>query len=165
MQLTVNTEQHEVAIAGHETLLTVLRERLELTGTKLGCGRGECGACTVLVGGRLAYSCLTLAAACEGEAITTIEGLGAPGALHPLQQAFIDLDALQCGFCTPGQLMAASALLATCDDPTPDDIRAAMSGNLCRCGTYPKIVRAVQAAAVAVRAAARPSNARGPDAT
>jgi aerobic-type carbon monoxide dehydrogenase small subunit (CoxS/CutS family) len=151
MQLTVNSQQHEVALAGHETLLTVLRERLELTGTKLGCGRGECGACTVLVGGRLAYSCLTLAAACEGQPITTIEGLGAPDALHPLQQAFIDLDALQCGFCTPGQLMAASALLAKCDDPTPEDIRTAMSGNLCRCGTYPKILRAVQAAAAALR--------------
>jgi aerobic-type carbon monoxide dehydrogenase small subunit (CoxS/CutS family) len=151
MELTVNTERHEVAVAGHETLLTVLRERLQLTGTKLGCGRGECGACTVLVGGRLAYSCLTLAAACEGESITTVEGLGAPGSLHPLQQAFIDLDALQCGFCTPGQLMAASALLARCSDPTPDDIRSAMSGNLCRCGTYPKIVRAVQAAAAAMR--------------
>ncbi len=165
MQLTVNTEQHEVAIAGHETLLTVLRERLQLTGTKLGCGRGECGACTVLVGGRLAYSCLTLAAACEGEAITTIEGLGAHGALHPLQQAFVDLDALQCGFCTPGQLVAASALLARHDDPSEEVIRVAMSGNLCRCGTYPKIVRAVQTAAVALRADAQRSVARGPDAT
>lgn len=151
MQLTVNSEPHEVALAGHETLLTVLRERLQLTGTKLGCGRGECGACTVLVGGRLAYSCLTLAAACDGEPITTVEGLAAAGALHPLQQAFIDLDALQCGFCTPGQLMAASALLARCDDPTADDIRTAMSGNLCRCGTYPKIERAVLAAAAAMR--------------
>jgi aerobic-type carbon monoxide dehydrogenase small subunit (CoxS/CutS family) len=151
VQLTVNAQPYDVAIAGHETLLSVLRERLELTGTKLGCGRGECGACTVLVGGRLAYSCLTLAAACEGEPITTVEGLGAPGALHPLQQAFIDADALQCGFCTPGQLMAASALLAKVADPTSDDIRAAMSGNLCRCGTYPKIIRAVQAAAAAMR--------------
>lgn len=152
MQLTVNTQQYEVPIAGHETLLTVLRERLQLTGTKLGCGRGECGACTVLVGSRLAYSCLTLAAACEGEPITTIEGLGPPGALHPLQQAFIDLDALQCGFCTPGQLMAASALLDHNDDPTATEIRAAMSGNLCRCGTYPRIERAVLAAAAVARA-------------
>ena len=161
MRLTVNAEHHEVAVAGHETLLTVLRERLQLTGTKLGCGRGECGACTVLVDGRLSYSCLTLAAGCEGAEVTTVEGLGEASALHPLQQAFIDLDALQCGFCTPGQLMAASALLARHDDPTPDEIRAAMSGNLCRCGTYPKIVRAVAAAAVALRAA----SARGPDAT
>ena len=149
MRLMVNAEHHEVAVAGHETLLAVLRERLQLTGTKLGCGRGECGACTVLVGGRLAYSCLTLAAGCEGEKITTVEGLGAPGALHPVQQAFIDLDALQCGFCTPGQLMAATALLARHDHPTPDEIRTAMSGNLCRCGAYPKIVRAVHAAAAA----------------
>jgi aerobic-type carbon monoxide dehydrogenase small subunit (CoxS/CutS family) len=151
MQLTVNTQRYEVAIAGHETLLSVLRERLDLTGTKLGCARGECGACTVLVDERPAYSCLTLAAACEKQSITTIEGLGAPGALHPLQRAFIDLDALQCGFCTPGQLMAASALLARNEDPTLDEIRTAMSGNLCRCGTYPKIVVAVQAAAAAIR--------------
>ena len=159
MQLTVNIQRHEVAIAGHETLLSVLRERLGLTGTKVGCARGECGACTVLVDGRPAYSCLTLAAACEGQSITTIEGLGAPGELHPLQRAFIDLDALQCGFCTPGQLMAASALLARNEDPTLDDIRTAMSGNLCRCGTYPKIVVAVQAAAAAIRSAPRVADA------
>ncbi len=164
MRLMVNAELHEVVIAGHETLLTVLRERLQLTGTKLGCGRGECGACTVLVGGRLAYSCLTLAAGCDGEEITTVEGLGTPGALHPVQQAFIDLDALQCGFCTPGQLMAASALLARHDDPAPADIRAAMSGNLCRCGTYPKIMRAVQAAAAALRAVSRHAGAEDTDA-
>jgi aerobic-type carbon monoxide dehydrogenase small subunit (CoxS/CutS family) len=107
------------------------------------------------VGGRLSYSCLTLAAGCDGVEITTVEGLGRSGALHPLQQAFIDLDALQCGFCTPGQLMAATALLARQDDPTADDIRAAMSGNLCRCGTYPKIVRAVQAAASVILSAAK----------
>ena len=152
MRLTVNAEQHELPIAGHETLLTVLRERLQLTGTKLGCGRGECGACTVLLGGRLAYSCLTLAAGCGDTEITTVEGLGTPGLLHPVQQAFIELDALQCGFCTPGQLIAATALLASHDDPTTDEIRSAMSGNLCRCGAYPKIVRAVQAAAAALRA-------------
>ncbi|MEP6731214.1 MAG: (2Fe-2S)-binding protein [bacterium] len=153
MRLRVNAEDHELPIAGHETLLTVLRERLQLTGAKLGCGRGECGACTVLVGGRLAYSCLTLAAGCEGEDITTIEGLGAVDALHPLQQAFIALDALQCGFCTPGQLMAASALLTRNESPTSEEVRAAMSGNLCRCGTYPKIERAVTAAAAAMREA------------
>ena len=151
MRLTVNAEDHELSVPGHETLLTVLRERLQLTGTKLGCARGECGACTVLVDGRLAYSCLTLAAGCDGSRITTVEGLGTAGALHPLQQAFIDLDALQCGYCTPGQLVAATALLAQQTDPSDDDIRVAMSGNLCRCGTYPKIVRAVHAAALAMR--------------
>jgi aerobic-type carbon monoxide dehydrogenase small subunit (CoxS/CutS family) len=165
MRLTVNAEHHELAIAGHETLLTVLRERLQLTGTKLGCGRGECGACTVLLDGRLAYSCLTLAAGCEGQEISTVEGLGTAGALHPVQQAFIDLDALQCGFCTPGQLLAASALLARHDDPSADDIRAAMSGNLCRCGTYPKIIAAVQVAAEALRNASRDAAARSPDAS
>ncbi len=151
MQLTVNAEHHELAVAGHETLLTVLRERLQLTGTKFGCGRGECGACTVLVDGRLAYSCLTLAAGCDGQHVTTVEGLATAGALHPVQQAFIDLDALQCGYCTPGQLVAASALLAQQPDPSANDVLVAMSGNLCRCGTYPKIVRAVQAAAAALR--------------
>ncbi len=151
MRLTVNAEEHELTLAGHETLLTVLRERLQVTGAKHGCGRGECGACTVLLDGRLAYSCLTLAAGCEGRQISTVEGLGKAGALHPLQRAFIEQDALQCGFCTPGQLMAASALLHEITDPTLEQIRAAMSGNLCRCGTYPKIVRAVQAAAAVLR--------------
>jgi aerobic-type carbon monoxide dehydrogenase small subunit (CoxS/CutS family) len=152
MRLTVNGEEHELPIQGHETLLAVLRERLELTGTKLGCGRGECGACTVLVDGRLSYSCLTLAAGCAGQAVTTVEGLGSPGALHPIQRSFIELDALQCGFCTPGQLVAAVALLSRQSDPTVDEVRRAMSGNLCRCGTYPKIVRAVRAAASALKA-------------
>ena len=152
MRLSVNGEEHEVTLRGHETLLSVLRDHLELTGTKLGCARGECGACTVLVDGRLAYSCLTLAAGCEGQAVTTVEGLGSATMLHPLQRAFIELDALQCGFCTPGQLMAAAALIARSSDPSADEVRRAMSGNLCRCGTYPKIVRAIEAAAAAVRA-------------
>jgi aerobic-type carbon monoxide dehydrogenase small subunit (CoxS/CutS family) len=152
MRLTVNGDEHEVLLQGHETLLVVLRERLGLTGTKLGCGRGECGACTVLVEGRPVYSCLTLAAGCEGESIATVEGLMSGASLHPLQRAFIELDALQCGFCTPGQLMAAAALLSRRSEPTADDVRHAMSGNLCRCGAYPKIVRAVQAAAEVLRA-------------
>lgn len=151
MRLQVNSEAHELEVAGDETLLSVLHERLQLTGTKLGCARGECGACTVLLDGRPAYSCLTLAAGCDGVRIQTVEGLGRPGALHPLQQAFIDLDALQCGFCTPGQLMAAVALLSERAEPSEPEIREAMSGNLCRCGTYPKIVRAVQAAADVMR--------------
>lgn len=152
MRLTVNAREHEVVVQGHETLLTVLREQLELTGTKLGCARGECGACTVLVDGRATYSCLTLAAGCASRAITTIEGLAAGQSLHPLQRAFIEHDALQCGYCTPGQLMAAAALLSLHPAPSVDEIRVGMSGNLCRCGAYPKIVRAVQAAAIAMRA-------------
>jgi xanthine dehydrogenase YagT iron-sulfur-binding subunit len=156
MRLTVNGEEYELALQGHETLLAVLRERLQLTGTKHGCGRGECGACTVLVEGRLAYSCLTLAAGCAGQAVTTVEGLGTSGDLHPLQRSFIELDALQCGFCTPGQLMAAAALLSRERDPSVDQVRHAMSGNLCRCGAYPKIIRAVQAAAATLRADASP---------
>jgi xanthine dehydrogenase YagT iron-sulfur-binding subunit len=160
MRLTVNTGEHEVALAGHETLLTVLRERLQLTGTKLGCARGECGACTVLVDGRPAYSCLTLAAGCEGQSITTVEGLASGESLHPLQQAFIDHDALQCGFCTPGQLLAAAALLGDIGHPTDEEILRAMSGNLCRCGTYPKIRRAIHAAAAAMRASTEEAAAR-----
>ncbi len=153
MQLTVNGTPHELTPEDHETLLSLLRDRLQLTGTKLVCGRGECGACTVLIDegdgrpARSAYACLTLAAGCDGYAITTVEGLGSPGDLHPLQQAFIDHDASQCGFCTPGQLLAAAALLAQTPEPSVDDVRRGMSGNLCRCGTYPKIVEAVMAAA------------------
>jgi aerobic-type carbon monoxide dehydrogenase small subunit (CoxS/CutS family) len=152
MRLTVNGAPHDVAPAGHETLLAVLRDRLHLTGAKLVCGRGECGACTVLVrepNGEApvaVYACLTLAAACDGCAVTTVEGLGRPGDLHPLQEAFIEHDALQCGFCTPGQLLAATALLAEHPSPSENDVRRGMSGNLCRCGTYPRIVSAVVAA-------------------
>ena len=149
MQINVNGTSHTVDVAPHETLLDVLRDRLSLTGAKLSCGRGECGACTVLLADdqrgprRAVYSCLTLAAACEGARVTTVEGLG-NGALHPLQQAFIARDAVQCGFCTPGQLLAAAALLDRVPSPTEPEIRAAMSGNLCRCGTYPNIVLAIQ---------------------
>jgi xanthine dehydrogenase YagT iron-sulfur-binding subunit len=149
MQLTVNGTSYQLAPEGHETLLSLLRDRLQLVGTKLVCARGECGACTVLVAEvagaapRSVYACLTLAAGCDGYEVTTIEGLGRPGALHPLQQAFIEHDASQCGFCTPGQLLAAAALLARTPDPSEDDVRRGMSGNLCRCGTYPKILAAV----------------------
>ena len=154
MRIIVNGIAHQLPreLPGHETLLTTLRDRLSLTGTKLVCGRGECGACTVLLGEpgslpELAYSCLTLTAACDGVPVTTIEGVGRADALHPVQAAFIAHDAAQCGFCTPGQILAAIALLARTPDPTADDVVAGMSGNLCRCGTYPKIVRAVLAAA------------------
>src|SRR5947209_1959660 len=143
MRLIVNGSAHEVTAPGHETLLVTLRERLELTGTKLVCGRGECGACTVLLDGVSAYSCLTLTAACEGIAITTIEGLGRSGELHPVQEAFVREDALQCGFCTPGQILAAVSLLREIENPTESDVLTGMSGNLCRCGAYPKIARAV----------------------
>jgi xanthine dehydrogenase YagT iron-sulfur-binding subunit len=152
MRLTVNGASYELALVGHETLLAVLRDHLQLTGAKLVCGRGECGACTVLVEDqedvtpRSVYACLTLAAGCDGYSVTTVEGLAEPGDVHPLQQAFIEYDALQCGFCTPGQLLAAAALLARNAEPTEDDVRRGMSGNLCRCGTYPRIVQAVVAA-------------------
>ena len=147
MRLIVNGAAHDVTTPDHETLLVTLRERLWLTGTKLVCGRGECGACTVLVDGTAVYACLTLTAACRDREVTTIEGLARDGELHPLQAAFVKHDALQCGFCTPGQLLAAVALLRDNPHPTEDDVRRGMSGNLCRCGTYPKIVRAVLAAA------------------
>ena len=147
MRLIVNGAPYDVAVPGHETLLVTLRERLQLTGTKLVCGRGECGACTVLLDGRSAYSCLTLTAACSDQAITTIEGIGREDSPHPLQAAFIEHDALQCGFCTPGQILAGVALLEQNPNPTEDDVRRGMSGNLCRCGAYPKILRAVLAVA------------------
>jgi len=149
MRLIVNGAKHEVAAPDHETLLTTLRERLFLTGTKLVCGRGECGACTVLLDGVSVYACLTLTAACVDQDIATIEGLGREDALHPVQAAFMEHDALQCGFCTPGQILAAVALLRENAAPTEDEVVRAMSGNLCRCGAYPKIVRAVLAAAKA----------------
>lgn len=151
MNLSINGRPVAADVAGSTTLLELLRDTLALTGTKRACDRGECGACTVIVDGRPIYSCLTLAHACEGQSVRTIEGLGAPGAPHALQSAFVAEDAAQCGFCTPGQLMAAAALLAENADPSDADIVAAMSGNLCRCGTYPKIVRAVRRAAATLR--------------
>jgi aerobic-type carbon monoxide dehydrogenase small subunit (CoxS/CutS family) len=147
MRVIVNGSEHHVAAPAHETLLTTLRDRLDLTGTKLVCGRGECGACTVLIDGVSNYACLTLTAACAGRAITTIEGVADGDTLHRVQAAFIEHDALQCGFCTPGQILAAISLFHENPNPTEDQVRRGMSGNLCRCGTYPKIVRAVLAAA------------------
>ncbi len=153
MHITLNGQRADVDPAGHTTLLDLLRDELALTGTKRVCDRGACGACTVLVDGRPVYSCITLARGCEGHDIRSIEGLAAPNSVHPLQQAFALEDAAQCGFCTPGQLMAAAALLANNADPTDAEIVAAMSGNLCRCGTYPKIVRAIRRAAAMLREA------------
>jgi aerobic-type carbon monoxide dehydrogenase small subunit (CoxS/CutS family) len=153
MRLTVNGRVHEMAAPLPLSLLELLRDRLALTGTKYVCGHGECGACTVQLDGELVYSCLTLAESCDGASVLTVEGLAPRGAtpdagtppLSPLQRAFIAKDAAQCGYCTPGQLMAAHALLARNPRPTEDEIREGMSGNLCRCGTYPKILAAIRA--------------------
>ncbi len=149
--LTVNGESRTVAFAVHHTLLEVLREELGLTGTKHGCELGECGTCTVLVDGQPVLSCLALAAEMEGRAIETVEGLQQGNELHPLQSAFADLGAAQCGYCTPGILMTAKALLA--ENPRPDrpEIRAALAGNLCRCTGYIKILEAVEGAAAKLR--------------
>jgi aerobic-type carbon monoxide dehydrogenase small subunit (CoxS/CutS family) len=147
MKLKLNGRTHEVDVPPDERLLTTIRERVELTGTKLVCGRGECGACTVLLDGRLAYACLTLTRACAGTEVTTIEGVGTPSALHRVQEAFARHDAAQCGFCTPGQVLAALALLTANPDPHDDDITRGMSGNLCRCGTYPNIRLAIKSLA------------------
>jgi xanthine dehydrogenase YagT iron-sulfur-binding subunit len=141
--LTVNGEKRSLPVAPWTTLLDLLRERLELTGTKKGCDHGQCGACTVLIDGRRANACLTLAVMKDGATITTVEGLANGDELHPLQQAFIDHDAFQCGYCTPGQLCSAAGLIAEGRARTADDVRELMSGNICRCGAYPNIVAAI----------------------
>jgi aerobic-type carbon monoxide dehydrogenase small subunit (CoxS/CutS family) len=148
VDLTLNGRRVSATPAGDATVLDLLRDSLGLTGTKRVCDGGACGACTVHLDGRPVYSCLTLAHGCDGREVRTIEGLTP----HPLQEAFAAEDAAQCGFCTPGQLMAAASLLAANPDPSDAEIVAAMSGNLCRCGTYPKIVRAVRRAAAVLRA-------------
>jgi xanthine dehydrogenase YagT iron-sulfur-binding subunit len=142
--LIVNDVTKQLTIPAWTTLLDVLREHLDLTGTKKGCDQGQCGACTVLVDGRRVVSCLTLAVMRDGASITTIEGLAKDGVLHPLQQAFIDHDAFQCGYCTPGQICSAAGLIAEGKAKTADEIRELMSGNICRCGAYPNIVAAIQ---------------------
>lgn len=144
VQLRVNGAQTRLSSDARATLLDVLREQLRLTGTKKGCDHGQCGACTVHVDGRRVLACLTLAAALQGKEVTTIEGLACGAELHPMQQAFADHDGLQCGFCTPGQIMSAAALLEEGCGPSDDDVREQMSGNLCRCGAYPNIVAAIQ---------------------
>jgi xanthine dehydrogenase YagT iron-sulfur-binding subunit len=148
--LHVNGEDRKLKVAPWTTLLDALRDRLNLTGTKKGCDHGQCGACTVLVEGRRINSCLTLAVMKDGANITTIEGLAKDGALHPLQQAFIDHDAFQCGYCTPGQICSAAGLIAEGKAKTVDEIREMMSGNICRCGAYPNIVAAIQQAMTAM---------------
>jgi xanthine dehydrogenase YagT iron-sulfur-binding subunit len=144
IKLRVNGQERTVSIDPRTTLLDCLREVLHLTGTKKGCDHGQCGACTVHIGGRRVNSCLALAAAHEGDEIVTIEGLGAPGRLHPMQAAFLQNDAYQCGYCTSGQIMSAVALLREPCGPSDDDVREFMSGNICRCGAYANIVRAIQ---------------------
>jgi len=150
--LIVNGATHTVDIARDRPLLDVLREDLGLTGCKIGCGEGACGACTVLVDGQTTRSCIAPLSAVLGLPVLTIEGLATDGQLHALQQAFLDADAMQCGYCTPGMIMAALGLLGQNLDPSEDAIIAAMQGNICRCGTYARIVCAIQQAALALRA-------------
>jgi xanthine dehydrogenase YagT iron-sulfur-binding subunit len=144
ISLTVNGVTRKLDVAPWTTLLDALRDHLDLTGTKKGCDHGQCGACTVLVDGRRINSCLTLAVMKDGCAVTTIEGLAAGGVLHPLQAAFIEHDAFQCGYCTPGQICSAAGLLAEGKAKTADEVRELMSGNICRCGAYPNILAAIQ---------------------
>jgi xanthine dehydrogenase YagT iron-sulfur-binding subunit len=146
VNLTVNGARHTLTLDTRSTLLDVLREHLDLTGAKKGCDQGQCGACTVLIGGRRVVSCLTLAVMTDGASVTTVEGLAKDGALHPVQQAFIDHDAFQCGYCTPGQICSAAGLIAEGKAKTAEQIRELMSGNICRCGAYTNIVAAIQQA-------------------
>jgi xanthine dehydrogenase YagT iron-sulfur-binding subunit len=147
LTLRVNGSPRRLRLDSRVTLLDALRDLLELTGTKKGCDQGACGACTVLADGKRVLSCLTLAAQCDGREVTTIEGLSRDGGLHPVQEAFIRHDGFQCGFCTPGQIMSAVALLAEGRAGSDEEIREFMSGNICRCGAYPNIVAAIRAAA------------------
>jgi len=150
LRLEINGRGHAVEVEPRVTLLDALREQLKLTGTKKGCDQGQCGACTVHVDGERVLACLTLAAQVEGRTVTTIEGLG-EGELHPVQAAFLESDAFQCGYCTPGQIMSAVACIREGHAGSDDEIREYMSGNLCRCGAYPNIVAAIRQAAEAGR--------------
>ena len=145
--LFVNGQERSVIAPLQQPLLWVLREELQLTGTKYGCGEGQCGACTVLLEGKAVRSCVTPLSAAAGRKITTIEGLASNGSLHPVQQAFLQNEALQCGYCTSGMILSAVALLSTNSSPSDEAIMKAMNGNICRCGTYPRIVAAVRDAA------------------
>jgi isoquinoline 1-oxidoreductase alpha subunit len=151
-ELRVNGAVRRVEVDNDRTLLGVLRDELDLTGAKYGCGEGRCGACTVLIDGQPVRSCLARVGALEGRSITTIEGLARQGRLHPLQQAFLDIGALQCGYCTPGMIMAGVGLLQSNPDASEADVVEAMQGNVCRCGTYPRILAAIRQAAGALKA-------------
>jgi nicotinate dehydrogenase subunit A len=154
-ELRVNGAGHRVEADPERSLLSVLRDDLDLTGAKYGCGEGRCGACTVLVDGRPARSCLAKMGNVSDKAIVTVEGLEQGGKLHPVQQAFLDLDALQCGYCTPGMVVSAVGLLAENPDPTDAEIASAMQGNVCRCGAYPRILAAIRQAARRMKEVAR----------
>jgi aerobic-type carbon monoxide dehydrogenase small subunit (CoxS/CutS family) len=147
MELLVNGKRHPVQAGPDDRLLYVLRDELDLTGAKYGCGEGQCGACTVLVDNVAVRSCITPLSKVQGKAITTIEALEQNGKLHPLQESFIKADAMQCGYCTPGMIMASVGLLNAKPAPSEEDIKRGLNGNVCRCGTYPRIVTAVQMAA------------------
>lgn len=149
--LKINKKEYQIDLKGNETLLEVLRNKVGLTGTKTSCDDSECGTCTVNINGTARLSCLTLAASLEGEEITTIEGLATEDELHPLQQAFLDFGAAQCGFCIPGMIMASKALLEKNPEPTREEIDYALDGNLCRCAGYPKIIEAIVAAGKKMR--------------
>ena len=157
IQMTVNGRHRAVEVAVHHTLLEVLRADIGLTGTKECCLVGECGACTVLVDGRSVDSCLVLAVEADGSEITTVEGLAVDGRLSPVQQAFLDTGAAQCGYCIPGQLVSVHALLATSPSPTRDEVEEGLAGNLCRCAGYEQIIEAVQLAASGDRSVAKPA--------
>jgi len=152
IEMDVNGKRRRVSVDGDRTLLSVLREDLDLTGTKYGCGEGQCAACTVLVDGQPTLSCLTKIASVAGKRILTIEGLAPEGKLHPVQEAFLDADAMQCGWCTPGMILGAVALLRHNPNPSDAEIASGMNGHICRCGTYPRVVAAVRAAAKGGRA-------------
>jgi aerobic-type carbon monoxide dehydrogenase small subunit (CoxS/CutS family) len=147
MELRVNGKTHRVEADPERSLLSVLRDDLDLTGTKYGCGEGQCGACTVLIDGNAVRSCQAAVRVAVGKQITTIEGLAGNGHLHPVQQAFLDADAMQCGYCTPGMILSAAGLLRKNANPGDAEIKRALEGNVCRCGTYPRIIAAVRLAA------------------
>ncbi len=155
VELQINGGKHRVEAEPTRSLLTVLRDDLDLTGSKYGCGEGRCGACTVVIDGKAVRSCVTPVDGCAGKHITTIEGLERDGKLHPIQEGFLHAGAMQCGYCTPGMIMAGFALLGKNHDPTPEDIAHALEGNVCRCGTYARIILAVRHAAEAQKGGGR----------